>query len=101
MKLEVLPWPERVAPNEKMLRERLESDGFEIFCWTDQPGADYTPHSHDHDESLWCIAGLITFGIAGREYPLGPGDRLMLPKGTVHTAKVGAEGATYLIGQKP
>jgi quercetin dioxygenase-like cupin family protein len=100
MKMEVLPWPERVAPNEKVLRERLESDGFEIFCWTDQPGADYTPHSHDHDESLWCIAGLITFGIAGREYPLGAGDRLMLPKGTVHTAKVGAEGATYLIGQK-
>jgi quercetin dioxygenase-like cupin family protein len=100
MKLELLPWNDTATPNERDLRARLERDGFEAFCWSDQPGASYTPHSHDHDESLWCIAGRIVFGIAGREYSLRPGDRLMLPKGTVHTAKVGSEGATYLIGQK-
>jgi quercetin dioxygenase-like cupin family protein len=100
MKLETVRWAEAGAPEEGVLRARLEKDGFEIFRWSDGPGATYTPHSHDHDESLWVIAGRITFGIAGRDYPLGPGDRLMLPKGTVHTAEVGADGATYLIGQK-
>jgi quercetin dioxygenase-like cupin family protein len=100
MKLEMLPWNENARPEEEALRERLERDGFEIFRWSDRPGASYAPHSHDHDESLWVVAGRITFGIAGRRYSLGAGDRLMLPRGTVHTAEVGGEGATYLIGQK-
>ena len=31
---------------------------------------------------------------------LAPGDRLMLPRGTVHTATAGPRGATYLIGER-
>ena len=101
MILERIPWTAEEPPAEATLHERLARDGFDdVFRWHDAAGSAYAPHSHDHDESLWCVAGLITFGIAGREYPLGPGDRLMLPKGTVHTALVGPEGATYLIGQK-
>jgi quercetin dioxygenase-like cupin family protein len=100
MKLEVLRWTEAGLPEERTLRGRLEGDGFEAFCWSDGPGASYTPHSHDHDESLWVVAGRITFGIAGNDYSLGPGDRLMLPRGTVHTALAGPQGATYLIGQR-
>lgn len=99
MKLERIPWPEASAPREPVLKQRLEADGFEAFVWTDAPGADYQPHAHDHDESLWVIDGEIVFGAGGAEYRLGPGDRLMLPKGTVHTAR-SAQGATYLIGQR-
>ena len=38
---------------------------------------------------------------AGREFRLHPGDRLMLPKGTLHSAHPGPDGVTYLIGEKP
>jgi len=100
MKLEKIPWPGTEAPDEAALRRRLESEGFAVWSWTDMPGADYQPHAHDHDESLWVIAGEITFGATGRDFRLGPGDRLMLPEGTVHTARAGAAGATYLIGEK-
>jgi quercetin dioxygenase-like cupin family protein len=99
MKLERIPWPEAGAPREQALKERLEADGFESFVWRDAPGSDYQSHSHDHDESLWVIEGEIVFGAGGADYRLGPGDRLMLPKGTVHTART-ARGATYLIGQR-
>jgi quercetin dioxygenase-like cupin family protein len=44
--------------------------------------------------------GEIIFGAAGGEYRLGPGDRLMLPAGTVHTAHAGGRGALYLIGER-
>ena len=81
-------WPTNVA------------DGFESFLWIDPPDADYSPHAHDHDESLWVIDGEITFGAEGQELRLGPGDRLMLPKGTIHTARAGREGARYLIGER-
>ena len=84
-----------------MLKQRLESEGFEVFRWRDEPGVDYRPHTHDHDESLWVIEGAIVFSVGGREYRLEPGDRLTLPAGTVHTAQAGANGAAYLIGQRP
>ena len=101
MRLERVPWPEAGAPREEILRDRLIAGGFDAFRWRDEPGAVYEPHAHDHHESLWVIAGEITFGIGGRDYRLGPGDRLMLPANTVHTARVGAHGATYFIGQRP
>ena len=100
MQLEKIPWSKSGPVDADVLRAQLEAEGFEVWSWSDPPGADYTPHSHDHDESLWVVAGEITFGAAQREFLLGAGDRLMLPQGTIHTARAGAGGATYLIGEK-
>jgi len=100
MDLELRRWRESATPTEDALRGRLEAEGFEAFAWRDAAGADYRPHAHDHDESLWVVDGEIVFGIDGRDYRLGPGDRLMLPRGTVHTARAGGRGAHYLIGQR-
>lgn len=100
MRLEVIPWSGAEAPDEAALGRRLAEEGFDAFVWTDAPGADYAAHHHDHDESLWLVRGGITFGTQGAEHPLGPGDRLMLPRGTVHTARVGPAGATYWIGRR-
>lgn len=100
MKLECIEWKEASPPSEDALRKRLEDEGFSIFCWQDAPGADYQPHTHDHDESLWMIEGEMTFGAGGQQWSLTAGDRLMLPQGTVHTAVAGPQGAKYFIGQK-
>lgn len=100
MKLEVIRWDGKGTPEESELRARLEREGFSVWRWRDSPGADYSPHEHDHDESLWIVEGQIAFGVGERSYALESGDRLMLPKGTVHTAKAGPNGATYLIGEK-
>src|SRR5262245_40939848 len=100
MQLERIPWPHTEAPTESALHDALVRDGFDVFRWCDPAGAQYTPHSHDHDESLWCIDGEITFGVDGTALRLRAGDRLMLPAGTVHTAETGPTGATYLIGQR-
>ena len=100
MRLEQIPWKGPDKPTESTLAARLAADGFESFLWIDPPDADYSPHAHDHDESLWVIDGDITFGAEGKELRLGPGDRLMLPKGTIHTARAGHEGARYLIGER-
>lgn len=99
MKLEVIPWNGGGRVLEDDLRQQLEGEGYDVFRWRDEAGADYHPHSHDHDESLWVLDGEIVFGSGGRELRLKPGDRLMLPKGTIHTARPGGIGATYLIGE--
>jgi quercetin dioxygenase-like cupin family protein len=100
MRLEVLAWKEASPPTEPALRQQLLDEGFEVFYWQDPEGTVYQPHSHDHDESLWVIEGEMTFGVGGRTLQLHAGDRLMLPKGTVHTAHAGMNGATYLIGER-
>src|SRR4029453_10625085 len=100
MRLERFPWSGSGTPDEAVLRSRLEHEGFSVFQWRDAPGASYAPHSHDHDESLWGVPGDTTSDAGGEELRRGPGDRLMLPKGTVHTARAGPRGATYLIGER-
>src|SRR5881397_1421309 len=83
MRLELIPWPGPDVPIASTLRERLEHDGFSVFQWTDDPRAHYSPHSHDHDESIWVVSGEITFGAGNRQLRLRPGDRLMLPRGSM------------------
>ena len=100
MRLGVIPWAGSERPREEELRRRLEGEGFAVFCWSDPPNAHYEPHAHDHDESIWLVAGAVTFGVDGRTLSLRAGDRLMLPADTVHTADAGRDGATYLIGER-
>lgn len=100
MQLEVRRWDGAGAPTEDALAQRLAADGFSSFCWSDAPHAHYDEHEHDRDESIWLVAGTIRFTAHGRELALAPGDRLMLPAGTRHTADAGPDGATYLIGQR-
>jgi len=96
----IVPWPGG-SIDAATLRGRLEDEGCSVFEWSDPAGADYQPHQHDHDESIWIVRGVMTFTALGRDLRLGAGDRLMLPRGTVHGARAGAEGTTYLVGQYP
>jgi quercetin dioxygenase-like cupin family protein len=99
MELAMIPWDGAAPPAEADLWARLAREGFSVFSWTDGPRAHYAAHAHDHDESIWVVAGEITFTAAGRTFCLRPGDRLFLPAGTLHTAEAGPAGATYLIGE--
>jgi quercetin dioxygenase-like cupin family protein len=100
MQLEHIPWRGARPPDADGARRHLEREGFTVVRWNDAPGRVYTPHAHDHDESLWMVAGGMTFVIDGTRYHLAAGDRLQLPRGTVHSAEADASGAQYLIGER-
>ena len=99
MRLELRPWPGGTV-NEEAIRTQLIEEGYDPFRWQDPAGTTYPAHAHAHDESIWVVEGEITFQASGQSFRLGPGDRLMLPAGTLHTAHVGNSGAVYLIGQR-
>jgi len=100
MRLEVIRWNGERLPEEESLRQELQADGYDVFHWRDETGVDYQRHSHDADQCLWVIEGEMLFGTEGNEFSLRPGDRLVLPRGTVHTARAGRSGVTYLIGER-
>jgi len=43
------------------------------------------PHSHDaYEETIYGVAGTITFTVEGTPHPIGPGEALFIPRGAVH-----------------
>lgn len=60
-------------------------------------------HSHDaYDETIYGVAGVLTWALDGRAIEVGPGDVLFIPRGTVHRFEnEGEEDATALAAVTP
>lgn len=84
-------------PTGLMERLRAEADG--CYSWSNGPGDVYASHTHSYEKVLYCVTGSITFTLADRELQLRPGDRMVLPPGTVHGAVVGPDGCTCIEGR--
>ena len=42
-------------------------------------------HSHDHyEETIYCIDGVLTWTVNGKQIEVGPGQALCIPRGAVH-----------------
>jgi quercetin dioxygenase-like cupin family protein len=80
-----------------MARLLAEADG--CYAWSNGPGDRYAEHAHSYEKVLYCAEGSITFTLPDRDIRLAPGDRLVLPPGTVHGAIVGPEGCTCIEGR--
>lgn len=95
-------WNDSMPPNPAMLRSRLSAEGYEVFQWTDSPGAVYGLHMHSEDQSHWIISGSIELTVESvGSVVLGPGDRDYMPAGCYHSARViGDSPVIYLIGAK-
>ena len=102
MSIHVEPWSEKAAPKAGELRQRLETEGYSAFQWSDSPGTRYGEHSHPEDQSHWILSGELQLTVEGETYSLRAGDRDFLPANTIHSAFVpGDDPVVYLIGAKP
>jgi len=81
----------------KILREEGYTD---LYVWRDPPNTSYDWHTHPYNEVRWILKGEITIGTENGIYHLKAGDRLEVPAGTRHWAKVGDEGVEYVCGSK-
>lgn len=81
---------------------RLQSEATSCYSWSNGPGDRYAAHSHGYEKVLYCVDGSITFALEqeGRRLELKPGDRMVLPRGMVHSAVVGPEGCTCIEGRR-
>ncbi|HET7676432.1 MAG TPA: hypothetical protein VFK38_01115 [Candidatus Limnocylindrales bacterium] len=71
--------------------------------WSNGPAARYQAHEHGYDKVLVAEHGSITFELPamGAAVELTAGDRLDLPAGTLHAARVGPDGVACLEAHLP
>ena len=87
-----------VGKSEAVIETALQEEGLAPFRWGNTAGYHYSPHRHDYDSVIVCIAGSISFRVEGRDVELRPGDRIDLPAGVEHAATVGPDGVECLEG---
>ena len=94
----VTPWPGAQEPDEQKLRQLLAQENLTPYQWSNGAHDIYSAHTHPYDKVIYVVSGSITFGLPqlAKQLLLHPGDRLDLPKGTVHNAVMGEEGVVCL-----
>ncbi len=81
-------------------RKQLRSEGFtHLYTLQDRPGAFYPDHTHPTLSAHIILDGEMTLSQNGETRTFRPGDRVDVPAGTVHSARMGSFGCRYLIGE--
>ncbi len=88
-------------PTLEELTSILKSEGLEWELYSDAGGTKYGRHKHDFDDFIVIVQGQMKLGMERGQWILKPGDRIDLPKNTVHWAEmVGKEEVKYLSAAK-
>ena len=83
------PWTAQDGPlTEKRLMAVLEREGFEVAVYAYREGTEFPEHAHAQDKCDAVVEGVLRIQIGADAYDLKAGDRLYLPAGTRHSARV-------------
>jgi quercetin dioxygenase-like cupin family protein len=98
MELKITRWNQPVLPTEGELQEIYRQEGLSPYAWSNGPGDVYSAHQHSYHKVLYVVSGSITWSLPelGQVVETFPGDRIDLPRGTLHAARVGSRGVTCL-----
>ena len=93
---------ETAAPEPGAIEAALRREARDVYGCSNAPGDTYGEHDHDYTKLLYCVRGSIDFILAdGGRLAMRPGDRLVLPPRTRHSAIVGPEGCACVEGKRP
>jgi mannose-6-phosphate isomerase-like protein (cupin superfamily) len=89
---------DRAMTSDRSYADRLLAEGPDPSRWANGPGDRYDAHEHGYDKVIVVESGSITFGLPamGESQELASGDRLELPAGVRHEARVGRDGVSCL-----
>jgi mannose-6-phosphate isomerase-like protein (cupin superfamily) len=83
------------------LEKQLHAEGFaRTYVWQDSPNTLYPDHTHATETAHIILEGEMTLTQAGESRSYGAGQRVDVPAGAVHSARMGPSGCRYIIGEK-
>ena len=82
------------------IKEEMQKDGFNPKVITDSPHYIYEEHEHAETKYLVCLEGSMKVTFGGKTYDFEPGDKLIIPGNTKHSAIVGKKGCVFLWAEK-
>lgn len=74
--------------SETALRAKLESLGYRVARYVYEPGTVFPDHKHDVDKIDAVVSGRFRLVVRGHMKVLGPGEWIVIPRGTTHNAVV-------------
>lgn len=87
-------------PDASAIEKQLRTEARDVYGWSNAPGDRYEKHAHAYHKLLYCTRGSIDFILGdGRTLTLTPGDRMLVPAGTQHAARVGPDGCACVEGK--
>ena len=82
-------WDPKDGPlTEKRMLGLLEAEGYEVAVYAYREGTVFPPHEHAQAKCDGVLEGILRITLGEHAYDLGPGDRLYIPAGTRHAARV-------------
>jgi len=88
------------VPDADAIERSLRHEARDVYEWSNAPNDAYGEHQHPYTKVLYCTRGSIDFVLSdARRITLRPGDRLVLPPHTRHSAVVGPEGCACVEGK--
>ena len=79
--------------SEAGLRRKLEKLGYSVTRYLYPPGTRFPEHSHEVEKIDAVLSGRFRITIGTDSVVLGPGDTVLLPRGTLLSAEVVGEQA--------
>lgn len=91
--------------DEQETIDRLKAEGYDnVYAYDAELEEVDEEHQHDFDTKLHVLSGRIrikmVIGGALTDFSLKAGDEKDIPRGQVHSAKVGAEGCRYIVAER-
>lgn len=86
--------------SEKWISD-FENEGFiSVYEWSDPADTTYPVHAHKGKVSLFVTDGLVEFDFSGEKKIVKAGERFDVPVGAEHSAVVGPDGWTVVVGEE-
>src|SRR5438309_7332769 len=86
--------------DRKKIAEEVRKEGFNPIVISDRPHFIYSEHQHPETKLLVFLEGSMDVTVAGKTYHCEPGDKLIVPGNTRHSAVVGDKGCTFFWSEK-
>lgn len=87
--------------DEQDIIRDLQGKGYQkVYVWKAEPKEKDPKHKHPFDTHLYVLHGELEVRMDNSIIVMKIDDELDIPRNTIHEAKAGPDGCTYIVGER-